>query len=51
VQRPFFDWRYGEASGGISGLMQAIEAVGTRVAPAVRERLAAKSMLSETAMS
>jgi hypothetical protein len=28
-----------------------IEAVGTRVAPAVRERLAAKSKLSETAMS
>jgi hypothetical protein len=32
-------------------LMQAIEAVGTRIAPAVRERLAAKSKLSETAMS
>jgi hypothetical protein len=32
-------------------LMQAIEAIGTRVAPAVRERLAAKSKLSETAMS
>jgi hypothetical protein len=57
--------RYGEALGGISRLsfqmnvaslphmkpMQAIEAVGTRVAPAVRERLAAKSKLSETAMS
>jgi probable LLM family oxidoreductase len=57
--------RYSEALGGISRLsfqmnvaslphvklMQAIEAVGTRVAPAVRERLAAKSKLSETAMS
>jgi hypothetical protein len=57
--------RYSEALGGISRLsfqmnaaslphvklMQAIEAVGTRIAPAVRERLAAKSRLSETAMS
>jgi alkanesulfonate monooxygenase SsuD/methylene tetrahydromethanopterin reductase-like flavin-dependent oxidoreductase (luciferase family) len=57
--------RYSEALGGISRLsfqmnvaslphvklMQAIEAVGTRIAPAVRERLAAKSKLSETAMS
>jgi hypothetical protein len=54
--------RYSEALGGISSLSfqmnvaslphvkltQAIEAVGTRVAPAVRERLAAKSKLSET---
>jgi hypothetical protein len=54
--------RYGEPLGGISclsfqmnvaslphvKLTQAIEAVGTRVAPAVRERLAAKSKLSET---
>ena len=57
--------RYSEALGGISRLsfqmnvaslphvklMQAIEAVGTRVAPAVRERLATKPKLSETAMS
>jgi len=55
--------RVQEALGGISRLsfqmnvaslphvkpMQAIEAVGTRVAPAVRERLAAKSKLSEIA--
>src|SRR6202166_568914 len=57
--------RYSEALGGISPLsfqmnvaslphvklMQAIEAVGTRVAPAVRERLATKPNLSEPAMS
>src|ERR1700719_2256182 len=57
--------RYSEALGGISRLsfqmnvaslphgklMQAIEAAGTRVAPAVRERLATKPKLSETAMS
>jgi probable LLM family oxidoreductase len=57
--------RYGEALGGISRLtfqmnaaslphaklMQAIEAIGTRVAPAVRERLAAESALTERAVS
>jgi probable LLM family oxidoreductase len=56
--------RYNEALGGISRLsfqmnaaslphaklMQAIEAIGTRVVPAVRERLAAESTLSETAV-
>jgi probable LLM family oxidoreductase len=57
--------RHSEALGGISRLtfqmnvaslphaklMQAIEAIGTRVAPAVRERLAAESNLSERAVS
>jgi probable LLM family oxidoreductase len=57
--------RHSEALGGISRLtfqmnaaslphaklMQAIEAIGTRVAPAVRERLADKSHLNETAVS
>ena len=55
---------YNEALGGISRLsfqmnvaslphaklMQAIEAIGTRVAPAVRERLAAESNLNQAAM-
>ena len=55
---------YDEALGGISRLsfqmnaaslphaklMQAIEAIGTRVAPAVRERLAAESNLNQAAM-
>ena len=54
--------RHSEALGGISRLtfqmnaaslphaklMQAIEAIGTRVVPAVRERLAGKSDISET---
>jgi len=31
-------------------LMQAIEAIGTRVVPAVRERLAGKSDISETSV-
>jgi alkanesulfonate monooxygenase SsuD/methylene tetrahydromethanopterin reductase-like flavin-dependent oxidoreductase (luciferase family) len=57
--------RYGEALGGISRLtfqmnaaslphaklMQAIEAIGTRVVPALRERLAAESALTERAVS
>jgi len=57
--------RYSEALGGISRLsfqmnaaslphaklMQAIEAVGTRVVPAVRERLADESKLAERAVS
>src|SRR5882757_1361876 len=57
--------RHSEALGGISRLtfqmnaaslphaklMRAIEAIGTRVAPAVRERLADKSHLNETAVS
>jgi probable LLM family oxidoreductase len=57
--------RYSEALGGISRLsfqmnvaslphvklMQAIEAVGTRVAPAVRERLAAESKLDSHVVS
>jgi hypothetical protein len=30
--------------------MQAIEAIGTRVVPAVRERLAGKSGISETSV-
>jgi alkanesulfonate monooxygenase SsuD/methylene tetrahydromethanopterin reductase-like flavin-dependent oxidoreductase (luciferase family) len=56
--------RYNEALGGISRLsfqmnaaslphaklMQAIEAIGTRVAPALRERLAAEAKLNDTAM-
>jgi len=56
--------RHSEALGGISRLtfqmnaaslphaklMQAIEAIGTRVVPAVRERLANESTLSETAV-
>jgi probable LLM family oxidoreductase len=55
---------YNEALGGISRLsfqmnaaslphaklMRAIEAIGTRVAPAVRERLAAESNLNQVAM-
>jgi len=55
---------YNEALGGISRLsfqmnaaslphaklMQAIEAIGTRVAPAVRERLATESNLNQAAM-
>jgi alkanesulfonate monooxygenase SsuD/methylene tetrahydromethanopterin reductase-like flavin-dependent oxidoreductase (luciferase family) len=57
--------RYREALGGISRLsfqmnaaslphaklMQAIEAIGTRVLPALRERLADESNVKETAMS
>ena len=57
--------RHSEALGGISRLtfqmnaaslphaklMQAIEAIGTRVAPALRERLAAESNLDERAVS
>jgi probable LLM family oxidoreductase len=57
--------RYGEALGGISRLtfqmnaaslphaklMQAIEAIGTRVVPALRERLSAESALTERAVS
>jgi probable LLM family oxidoreductase len=57
--------RHSEALGGISRLtfqmnaaslphaklMQAIEAIGTRVVPAVRERLAAESNLTERAVS
>ena len=57
--------RHSEALGGISRLtlqmnaaslpqaklMQAIEAIGTRVAPAVRERLAEESNLNEKAVS
>jgi len=31
-------------------LMQAIEAIGTRVVPALRERLAEESNLNETAV-
>src|SRR5213594_1616456 len=56
--------RHSEALGGISRLtfqinaaslphaklMQAIEAIGTRVVPAVRERLAGKSAISETSV-
>ena len=56
--------RYSEVLGGISRLtfqmnvaslphaklMQAIEAIGTRVVPALRERLAAESKLNETAV-
>src|SRR2546427_1055361 len=56
--------RHSEAFGGISRLtfqmnaaslphaklMQAIEAIGTRVVPAVRERLAGKSDISETSV-
>jgi probable LLM family oxidoreductase len=56
--------RHSEALGGISRLtfqmnaaslphaklMQAIEAIGTRVVPAVRERLAGKSDISETSV-
>jgi alkanesulfonate monooxygenase SsuD/methylene tetrahydromethanopterin reductase-like flavin-dependent oxidoreductase (luciferase family) len=56
--------RYNEALGGISRLsfqmnaaslphaklMQAIEAIGTRVAPALHERLAAEAKLNDTAM-
>jgi probable LLM family oxidoreductase len=56
--------RYSEVLGGISRLtfqmnaaslphaklMQAIEAIGTRVVPALRERLAAESQLNETAV-
>jgi alkanesulfonate monooxygenase SsuD/methylene tetrahydromethanopterin reductase-like flavin-dependent oxidoreductase (luciferase family) len=56
--------RYNEVLGGISRLsfqmnaaslphaklMQAIEAIGTRVAPALRERLAAESKLNDTAL-
>jgi probable LLM family oxidoreductase len=56
--------RYNEALGGISRLsfqmnaaslphaklMQAIEAIGTRVAPALRKRLAAEAKLNDTAM-
>jgi probable LLM family oxidoreductase len=56
--------RYNEALGGISRLsfqmnvaslphaklMRAIEAIGTRVVPALRERLADESTLSETAV-
>jgi probable LLM family oxidoreductase len=56
--------RYSEVLGGISRLsfqmnaaslphaklVQAIEAIGTRVAPALRERLAAQSNLNEPAM-
>jgi probable LLM family oxidoreductase len=56
--------RYTEVLGGISRLtfqmnaaslphaklMQAIEAIGTRVVPALRERLAAESQLNETAV-
>jgi probable LLM family oxidoreductase len=56
--------RHSEALGGISRLtfqmnaaslphaklMQAIEAIGTRVVPAVRERLAGKSGISETSV-
>ena len=57
--------RHREALGGISRLtfqmnaaslphaklMQAIEAIGTRVVPALRERLADESTLNETAVS
>ncbi len=56
--------RHSEALGGISRLtfqmnaaslphaklMQAIEAIGTRVVPAVRDRLAGKSAISETSV-
>ena len=58
------DRSHSEALGGISRLtfqmnaaslphaklMQAIEAIGTRVVPAVRERLAGKSDISETSV-
>src|SRR5213594_1619393 len=57
-------FRHSEALGGISRLtfqmnaaslpqvkmMRAIEAIGTRVVPAVRERLAGKSAISETSV-